>query len=319
METVRITMAVSGLTCGGGGSLAIERALAALPGVVRAYVNPATEMAYVEYVDGKVEPRNLIEAVERAGFQAGEVQVRSGVSSPAVSNAANVTAATLPAHPSHAAAWATEASGEDQREADQARDRCGQEGGSLADLEASGANESGQSELGQAGLDQFEQSRSGPLPPSGKPRANITLRLTLLAGFMVLILLMGLGLLGSQNQAGEEPLHSITMSANGFVPGTLVLPAGRPLTLKLSNVAAPDRIQGSADASTTHQFAVDELGIDFKLSAGETRIVYLPPMRPGTYTVYCSTCCNGEVGRNMQGTLIVHDAEGMSQSRQAIR
>src|SRR5689334_21661802 len=45
----RVTLAVEGLSCGGGGALAAERALAQLPGVVRVYVNAATEMAYVEY------------------------------------------------------------------------------------------------------------------------------------------------------------------------------------------------------------------------------------------------------------------------------
>lgn len=135
MGTVRVTMAVYGLTCGGGGSLAVERTLTGLPGVVRAYVNPATEMAYVEYKDGAAEPGDLVEAVERAGFQAGEVQVRSGVPS---ATAATVTAPATPAAPVTpitpitpitAATSAQRSPGEDQLERDRARSCCGEGGG----------------------------------------------------------------------------------------------------------------------------------------------------------------------------------------------
>lgn len=71
MSTERITLTIDGLTCGGGGALTVERALAKTPGVARAYVNPATEMAYVEYDPAQTGPDRLVVAVERAGFRAG--------------------------------------------------------------------------------------------------------------------------------------------------------------------------------------------------------------------------------------------------------
>jgi Cu+-exporting ATPase len=76
MSTVRITMPIYGLACGGGGALAVERALARTPGVLRAYVNPLTEVAYVEYDALQMSPAHLIAAVERAGFRAGEAAPR---------------------------------------------------------------------------------------------------------------------------------------------------------------------------------------------------------------------------------------------------
>lgn len=66
-----ITMPIFGLTCGGGGALTVERALEQVPGVTRVYVNPATEMAYVEYDPARGGPEDLIAAARRAGFEAG--------------------------------------------------------------------------------------------------------------------------------------------------------------------------------------------------------------------------------------------------------
>ena len=76
MSSARLTMAIYGLSCGGGGALAVERALAKLPGVVRVYVNPATEMAYVEYDPARLRWEQLVAAVEAVGFRAGEPSFR---------------------------------------------------------------------------------------------------------------------------------------------------------------------------------------------------------------------------------------------------
>jgi copper chaperone CopZ len=76
MKTQRITVPIEDLSCGGGGSLQVERALAHLPGVVYVYVSPATEMAYVEYDPQQVDNKYLVKAVERAGFRAGVPSLR---------------------------------------------------------------------------------------------------------------------------------------------------------------------------------------------------------------------------------------------------
>lgn len=72
----RLTLAIYGLGGGGGGTLSAERALAQLAGVRRVYVNPATEMAYVEYIPGLVTPQQMIAAVAGTGLQAGEPHLR---------------------------------------------------------------------------------------------------------------------------------------------------------------------------------------------------------------------------------------------------
>lgn len=69
--SVRIELPIRDLACGGGDALAVERALLDLPGVVSAYVNPVTEIAYVDYDPSLCQAGRLVDAIEAAGFRAG--------------------------------------------------------------------------------------------------------------------------------------------------------------------------------------------------------------------------------------------------------
>ena len=69
MSRARATLPILGLTCGGGGALAVELALQEAPGVLRAYANPATEMAYVEYDPEQTDLDALQAAIEQAGYR----------------------------------------------------------------------------------------------------------------------------------------------------------------------------------------------------------------------------------------------------------
>lgn len=71
MDRQTITLPIEDFGCAGSGALIVERALAKVPGVVRAYVNAATEMAYVQYDAGRCTEAALLEAVAHAGFHAG--------------------------------------------------------------------------------------------------------------------------------------------------------------------------------------------------------------------------------------------------------
>jgi len=63
-----IALPIYHLSCGGGGSLMIERALARTAGVVTVYVNSATEMAYVSYDPNQCTAEHLAATIEQAGF-----------------------------------------------------------------------------------------------------------------------------------------------------------------------------------------------------------------------------------------------------------
>jgi Copper chaperone len=62
---------VYGLGCGGAGASTIERELTATAGVVRVYVNLATETAYVDYDPAETDPWSLAQAIQTAGYRAG--------------------------------------------------------------------------------------------------------------------------------------------------------------------------------------------------------------------------------------------------------
>ncbi len=71
MKRKVVTLPIEGFGCLGGGALLVERALTHVPGVLRVYVNPATEMAYVHYDEERCTLAALREAIAHAGFHAG--------------------------------------------------------------------------------------------------------------------------------------------------------------------------------------------------------------------------------------------------------
>ena len=79
MTTQRITLPIYNLGCGGGGALSIERALAKVPGVPYAYVNPLTEMAYVEFDPALASPGRLAAVIAELGYGAPKAEPRRAV------------------------------------------------------------------------------------------------------------------------------------------------------------------------------------------------------------------------------------------------
>jgi cation transport ATPase len=74
--TTRVTFPLYGFTFSGCEARLAERLLGRVPGVVRAYVNPWTEMAYVEYDATAASPAALAAAVAAAGLRAGAASPR---------------------------------------------------------------------------------------------------------------------------------------------------------------------------------------------------------------------------------------------------
>lgn len=68
MTLQHTALPVSNLGCAGGATGTIERLLREVPGVTRVYVNPVTEMVYVEYDGERCNERQLIAVLERAGY-----------------------------------------------------------------------------------------------------------------------------------------------------------------------------------------------------------------------------------------------------------
>lgn len=65
---VRIESPVTGLACGGGGALVVERILRRIPGVATVYVNPANETAYVDIDPSRCDPEDVRKRLSEAGY-----------------------------------------------------------------------------------------------------------------------------------------------------------------------------------------------------------------------------------------------------------
>ena len=71
-----VTIAVDGLTCGGSDPAILERTLSKVAGVIHVYVNPCTEMAYLEFDPTLANPYLLLAAINKAGYKADEFCLR---------------------------------------------------------------------------------------------------------------------------------------------------------------------------------------------------------------------------------------------------
>lgn len=98
--------------------------------------------------------------------------------------------------------------------------------------------------------------------------------------------------------AGAVPLN---ISMSGFAPNVLTVRAGAPVELQLIN---RDNSLHS-DGGGWHQFAIDELGLDWKVAPLSEERVSFTVDRPGTYDFYCGVCCGGKENPYMHGQLVV--------------
>ena len=113
-------------------------------------------------------------------------------------------------------------------------------------------------------------------------------------------------LFGQRGSATTARATTVRMSMAGFEPGEIRVPAGQTVALELwTTDAAPHLMNG------VHTMISDELGIYEELPAagptGESRrvIELSAPATPGTYDIYCDTCCGGKASPTMHGKLIV--------------
>lgn len=70
MKRTTTTMWLDDLGCAGGSAHTLERVLSRLPGVIRAYVNPVTETAYIEFDADRCAENDFTRAAESLGVHA---------------------------------------------------------------------------------------------------------------------------------------------------------------------------------------------------------------------------------------------------------
>jgi heme/copper-type cytochrome/quinol oxidase subunit 2 len=113
-------------------------------------------------------------------------------------------------------------------------------------------------------------------------------------------------LAGQRGAATTAEAIPVRLSMAGFTPSEVNVPAGQTVSLELwTTDAAPHLHNG------VHTMISDELNIYEELPAagptGESRkvVTITTPTVPGTYDIYCDTCCGGKASPTMHGKLTV--------------
>lgn len=129
-----------------------------------------------------------------------------------------------------------------------------------------------------------------------------------LAVFAVIVLVVGgaaIGLVVSRLQgpgASDRAAIQVHASMGGFDPPALTVKAGRSVRIELSSMDTSMH----SDGGGWHQFAIDALGIDWKVGPQSSKVFeFTAPATAGIYSWYCDICCGGKANPSMQGKLTV--------------
>jgi plastocyanin len=113
-------------------------------------------------------------------------------------------------------------------------------------------------------------------------------------------------LAGQRGAATTSEAIPVRLSMAGFTPSDVQVPAGQTVRIELWTTDAAPHLENGV-----HTMISDELGIHEELPAagptGESRrvVTITTPSEPGTYDIYCDTCCGGKASPSMHGTLTV--------------
>ena len=136
-------------------------------------------------------------------------------------------------------------------------------------------------------------------------RRSRPFRLILFAVIVLVVAGGAIGLVISRLQgpaATDAAAIQVHASMGGFDPPALTVKAGQTVRIELSSMDNSMH----ADGGGWHEFAIDALGIDWKVGPLSTRVFdFTAPATAGTYSFYCNICCGGKENPSMQGKLTV--------------
>jgi plastocyanin len=104
--------------------------------------------------------------------------------------------------------------------------------------------------------------------------------------------------------AAAAGVIDVQSSMAGFNPSEIRVTAGETVQLNWWTDDASPHLQGGV-----HTMVAPDLGFYEELPAESTRLVtWTVPDKPGTYDVWCETCCGGKDSPSMHGTIVVEPA-----------
>lgn len=94
---------------------------------------------------------------------------------------------------------------------------------------------------------------------------------------------------------------SVQSSMAGFTPSEIRVKAGETVTLDWWTDDAAPHLAGGV-----HTLISPELGLYEELPAeGRRTLAIQAPTAPGSYDIYCDTCCGGKASPTMHGAIVV--------------
>lgn len=105
--------------------------------------------------------------------------------------------------------------------------------------------------------------------------------------------------------AAEAGTIDVQSSMAGFTPSVIKVKAGTTASISWWTDDAAAHLEGGV-----HTMIAPELGLHEELSAESRRLVnWQVPDMPGTYDVYCDTCCGGKGSPTMHGTIVIEPGD----------
>lgn len=105
--------------------------------------------------------------------------------------------------------------------------------------------------------------------------------------------------------AAEAGTIDVQSSMAGFTPSVIKVKAGTTASISWWTDDAAVHLDGGV-----HTMIAPELGLNEVLGAESRRVVsWQVPDMPGTYDVYCDTCCGGKGSPTMHGTIVIEPGD----------
>lgn len=142
-----------------------------------------------------------------------------------------------------------------------------------------------------------------------RPDRNAAVRRLAFGGIVVGVLAVGGALafgdfFDRPSAAATAGVIDVQSSMAGFTPNEIRVKAGETVTLNWWTDDAAPHLEGGV-----HTMVSDELGLYEELPAESMRLVtWTAPATPGTYDVYCDSCCGGKDSPSMHGKIVVEPA-----------
>jgi len=148
---------------------------------------------------------------------------------------------------------------------------------------------------------------------------NAWLRKIAFGGIVVAVLAVGGALafgdfFNRPTDGATAGVIDVQSSMAGFTPGEIRVRAGETVTLSWWTKDAAVHLKDGV-----HTMVSPDLGLNEQLPAESTkRVTWTVPNKPGTYDVWCETCCGGKDAPQMHGTIVVEPASAAIVTGQAL-